>query len=103
MDAQSEALERNKRRPRIVATASKRGTCPRLRMIFDGFLIDDGYHASARSICVVRVVPTADSRTERLRVLLAASSNRHRLTRTYLIQPPLMSPRLSKVINAALE
>ena len=32
MDAQSEALERNKRRPRIVAAASKRGTCPRLRI-----------------------------------------------------------------------
>ena len=70
MDAQSEALERNKRRPRIVVAASKRGTCPRLRMIFNGFLFDDGYHASAKSICVVRVVPTADSRTERLRVLL---------------------------------
>ena len=31
--AQSEALERNKRRPQIVAKASKRGTRPRVRMI----------------------------------------------------------------------
>ena len=89
--AQSEALERNKRRPRIVAAASKHGTRICVRMISD-----HGHHASARTVCVVQVVPTADSRTERLHVLLTASSNRHRLTRTYLIQPSLMSPGFPK-------
>ena len=33
--AQSETLEQNKRRPRIVAAASKRGTRTRVRMISD--------------------------------------------------------------------
>ena len=38
----------------------------------------------------------ADSRTERLCILLTASSNRHHLTRMYLIQPSLMSPGFPK-------
>ena len=41
---------------------------------------DDDHHASARTVCVVQVIPMADSRTERLRVLLTVSSNRHHLT-----------------------
>ena len=43
------------------------------------------HHASARTVCVVRVDPTADSRTERLRILLTASSNCHHLTHTYVV------------------
>ena len=77
--------KRNKRRFRIVAAASIRGTRTRVRMISD-----DGHQASARAIRVVRHVSTAESRTERLRVLLTASNSRHCLTRTYLIQPSLM-------------
>ena len=50
--AKAYRISSNRRCPRIVATASKRG-----------------HHASARTVCVVRVVPTADSRTERLCVL----------------------------------
>ena len=61
-------------------------SCTRVRMISDG-----GHHASARTVYVVQVVPTAD-RTERLRVLLTVSSNRHCLTHLYPIQPSLMSP-----------
>ena len=52
-----------------------------------------GHHANARTIHVVRVIFTTDSRTERLsiHVLLTVSSNCHRLTRMYLIQPlPLL-------------
>ena len=63
-------------------------------------LSDDGDHATARAIRVVRVVSTADSRTERL-PLLTASNNRHRLTRMYLIKPLLISV-VSKEINPAL-
>ena len=81
--AQSEGFERNRRRPQIVATASKRGTCTCVQMISDD--------ASARTACVAQVVPTADSRTERLRVLLTASSNHYRFIHMYLIQPSLMS------------
>ena len=77
--------------PRIVAAGNKRGTRPCVQMISD-----DGSHASASTVCVVRVVPTADSRAERLRILLAASSNHHRLTHMYLIQPSLMSPSFPK-------
>ena len=50
---------------------------------------DNGYHPSTRTVCVVRVVPTADSKSERMCVLLTVSSNRYRLTHTYLIQPSL--------------
>ena len=50
-------------------------TRTRVRMISD-----DSQHASVRVIRVVRVVSTADSRTE-LRLVLTTSSNRHRLTR----------------------
>ena len=66
---------------------------------------DDGHHGSARTVYVVRVVPTAHSRTERLRVLLTASSNCHCLTRTvYVPYPAIVDvPRFSKEINTALE
>ena len=77
---QSEALERNEHRPRIVATASKRVMHTRVQMISD-----NAHHARARTVCVVQVLPTADSRTERLRVLLTVSSNHHRLTRTSIL------------------
>ena len=70
--------------------SSIRGT--RVRIISD-----DGYHASARAIWVVRVVPMAESRTEKPHILLTASSNRHcLLTRMYLIQPSLMSAGFPK-------
>ena len=49
--------------------ASKHSTCTRVQMISD-----DGHHASARTVCVVRVVPMADSWTERPCVLLTASA-----------------------------
>ena len=61
--------------------AGKYGTCTHVRMISD-----DSHHASARTVCVVRVLSMAESRTERLHVLLIMSSNHHHLTRTYLIQ-----------------
>ena len=46
--AQSEALGRNKRRPRMVAAGSKRGTRTRVRMISD-----NGHHAGAKTDRVV--------------------------------------------------
>ena len=57
-------ISSNRRCTRIVAAASKRGMRPCVRIVFD-----DGNHVSASTVCVVRVVPTADSRTERLHVL----------------------------------
>ena len=63
--SQSEALKRNKHCPRILAAASKRSTCARVQIGFP----DDGHHASART---VGVVPTADSRTEKLLMYLNA-------------------------------
>ena len=93
--AQSEALEQNQRHPRIVAAASKRSMRTCMQIIC--------HHASTRAVCVVRVVPTTDSRTERLRVLLTISSNRHHLARTYLILAVVDVSRLSKEINATLE
>ena len=80
---QSKVLDRNKRHPRIVAAASKHGTHTHVRMISD-----DGHHASTRTVCVVRVVPTTDSRTERLCVPYPATID---------------VSGLSKEINAALE
>ena len=50
--------ERDKRRPWIVAVASMCGTQTRMWIVSD-----DGYQASARAVCVVRLVSTADSRT----------------------------------------
>ena len=79
--APSKSLEQNKYRPRIVAAASKYSTHTRARMISD-----DSRHASARTVHVILVIPMADSRTERLCMLLTASGNCHNVTRTYLIQ-----------------
>ena len=75
------SISLNRRHPRIVAAASKCSTCTHVQMI-----PDDGHHASARTVCVVRVVSTTDSSTERLCVQLTVSSNHHHHTRTYLIQ-----------------
>ena len=72
--AQSKALEHNKCRPRIAAAASKHSMCTRVRMISD-----DCHHTSTRTVRVVQVIPTADSRTERLCVLLTVSSSHQRL------------------------
>ena len=55
---------------------------------------NDGHRASARPVRVIRLVSTADSRTERLRFLMTASNSRystHRIACTYYIQPSLMS------------
>ena len=54
----------NRRRPRIVAAATIRGTHT-LMQIFS----DDVHRTSARAVCDVKLVSTADSRTERLRLL----------------------------------
>ena len=57
---------------------------------------DDGHRASARAVGVVRLVSMADSRTERLRLLLTVL-----LVCTY---PAIIDVcRLSKEINVTLE
>ena len=93
-------ISSNRHHPQIhvVATARKHGTLTHVQMISD-----NGHYTSARTVCVVQVVPMADSRTERLRVLLTVSSNRHCLTRMYLIQPVVGVSGLSKEINTALK
>ena len=73
----------------LVAVTSKRGTRTRVRVISD-----DSHHASTRTVCVVRVVSTAGSRTEKLCIL----------SHSYLPYPAIVDvSRLSKEINAALE
>ena len=57
---------------------------------------DDGHWASARAVCVARLVSMDDSRTKRLCLLLTASNSRHCIVRTYLIQPSLMSAGFAK-------
>ena len=57
----------------------------------------DGHQASARDVDVVRLVFTADTRTERLCVLLIAFNSCHCITRTNY------ACRLLDEINAALE
>ena len=44
-----------------------------------------GHRDSARAVCVVQLFSMADSKTERLRVLLLASNSRRCIARTYLI------------------
>ena len=78
--------EQNKNRPRIVAMASIHSTHTHVEIISD-----NGHQASGKAICVVRVVSTAASRTERLCVLQTASSDCYSLTRAYLMKPSLMS------------
>ena len=51
---------------------------------------DDNHRTSARAVCVVRLVSTADNRTERLRLLLTASNSCHCIARTYLLIQPLL-------------
>ena len=74
----------NKRHPQIVAAASKCGMCTRVQMISG-----DGHHTSTRTVCVVQVVPTADSRTERMRVLLTVSS-KPSLSHLYVPYPAIV-------------
>ena len=69
----SRTIGSNKRRSRIVAAAS-RGTRRRGRIVSD-----DCQQATPRAIRIVRVASTADSRIERVRVPLTASSNHQRL------------------------
>ena len=83
--------ERNKYCPQIVPTTSNRSTCTRMRIISY-----DGQRANARAVCVVQLISTAGSRTGRLHVLLTVSNSRHCITRTYLIQPSLMSAGFPK-------
>ena len=64
--------ERNKRCPWIVAAASIHCTHTHMRIISD-----DDQQTSARAVCVVRFVSTADSRTEKLYILLTASNSCH--------------------------
>ena len=85
--------------PSIVAVASIHGTrtCAPITS-------DDGHHLSARAICVVQVVSTAENRTERLHILLTASSNFHHHTCMYVPYPAIVDVcRLSKEINAVPE
>ena len=70
---------------RIVATCAA-GTCTRMEIISD-----NGHRASTRVVHVVLLVSAADSRTERLRLLLTASNSRHYIPRMCLIQLSLMS------------
>ena len=58
----------------------------------------DGDWASVRAVGIVRLVSTADSRTERLHLLVTASNSRHCIAHTYmyLIQPSLMSAGFPK-------
>ena len=55
--------ERNKHRPQIVAVASLCSTCTRMRIVSD-----DNHWASVRAVCVVRLVFTANSKTEKQQV-----------------------------------
>ena len=63
-------------------------------------LSDNSHQASARAVCVVQLISMADSRTERLRVLLTASNSRYCIAHMYLIKPLLTS---AGEITAALE
>ena len=58
----------------------------------------DGLQANARAACLAQLISMADSRTERLCILLTASNSHHCIARMYTD-----ACRLSKEINAALE
>ena len=62
---------------------------------------DDCHRASARTVCVVRVISTAGRGTERLRLLLSASNSRHCVARVCSAVVDVCG--LSKEINATLE
>ena len=51
---------------------------------------NDGHRASARAVHVVQLVSTADSRNERLCLLLTAPDSCHHIARMCLIQSSLM-------------
>ena len=83
--------------PWPVALASKHGTHTQLRIISD-----DRYQASA--VRVVWLVSMADSRTERLCVLLTASNSSHCIARIYIPYWAVIDVcGISKEINATLE
>ena len=84
-------ISSNRCHPRIVATPTIRGTRTCMRIVSD-----DGRRASARAVRVLQLVSTADSRIERLCLLLTASNSRHCITRAYLIQLSLMSASFPK-------
>ena len=50
-----------------------------------------GNRVSVWAVCVARLISTADSRTERLRLLLTGPNSHHCIARMYLIQLLLMS------------
>ena len=68
-------------------------------------LCDDDHWASAQTVCVVQLVPMADSRTKRLCVLLTVSNSCHCSAHMSLIQPLLMSnkrcPQIVATTNLA--
>ena len=58
---------------------------------------DYGHRASAWAVRFVRLLSMADSRTERLRLLLTASNSRHCIACTYVPYPAIVDVgRLSK-------
>ena len=63
--------EQDKCYPQVVATISTHGIHTPVQISSD-----DGHQASTKAVHVVRVVSTADSRTERLRKPLTASNSR---------------------------
>ena len=71
----------NRRRPRTAAASI---CCTRTRME----IIQDSHQASARPVHIVQLISKADSRTERLHVLLTVSNSHHCIAH---IQPSLMS------------
>ena len=63
----------------------------------------DGHGASARAVRVVRLVSTADSRTERLHLLLTMPNSRHCIAHLYPYPAIVDVCGLSKELNAALK
>ena len=64
--------------PQLEAAATTCGTCTHVQIISD-----DGHRANTRAVCVVRLISTADSRTERLCLLLTAPKSS--LYRSYVL------------------
>ena len=78
----------------IVAVASIHSTWMRVAA--------DAHWAISRAVCVLRLISTIDSRTQRLLILLPASIRPSCITVMYLIQLLLLSAQLPNEINAAL-
>ena len=72
--------KRNKRHPRIIAMASIHSAQLRI-LIF----ANDAHWVISRAVCVLRLITMADSRTERLCILLPASIKPSCITHMYLI------------------